>query len=136
MADDTMDSNETLDADGVLRRSLLKAVAAVPLLAAMAARARSFYDGTAAQSCNHQQMLKNVKVPVLLTHHRRAVDPNTGTLIGAISDFQAQKVKELLESAGHTFEYVSLPDAAHAMHQADPERFVGVLRPWAMKLPT
>ena len=41
MADATMDSNETLDADGALRRSVLKAVAAVPLLAAMAARARA-----------------------------------------------------------------------------------------------
>lgn len=39
MAGETMDSNETLDADGALRRSVLKAVAAVPLLAAMAARA-------------------------------------------------------------------------------------------------
>jgi len=97
--------------------------------------ARSFYDGTASQSCNHQQMLRKVKVPVLFTHHRRAVDPTTGMLIGAISDFQAQKVKDLVESAGQKFEYVSLPDAAHAMHRADPERFVGVLRPWAMKLP-
>jgi pimeloyl-ACP methyl ester carboxylesterase len=97
--------------------------------------ARSFYDGTAAQSCNHQQMLRRVKVPVLFTHHRRAVDPNTGMLLGAISDFQAQKVKELVEGASQRFEYLSLPDAAHAMHQADPERFVGVLRPWAMKLP-
>jgi len=97
--------------------------------------ARSFYDGIAAQSCNHQQMLRKVKVSVLFTHHRRAVDPNTSMLIGAISDFQAQKVKELVEGAGQAFEYVSLSDAAHAMHQADPERFVGVLRPWAMKLP-
>ena len=97
--------------------------------------ARAFYEGSASQSCNHQQMLKTVTVPVLLTHHRRAVDPKTGMLIGAISDFQAQKVKELVEGAGQTFDYVSLPDAAHAMHQADPERFVGVLRPWGLKLP-
>jgi pimeloyl-ACP methyl ester carboxylesterase len=41
MAVDTMDSHETHDADGVLRRSVLKAVAAVPLLAALAARARA-----------------------------------------------------------------------------------------------
>ena len=97
--------------------------------------ARSFYEGTAARNCNHQQMLKHVKVPVLLTHHRRAVDPNTGTLNGAFSEFQAQKVMEILESAGQKFEYVSLPDAAHAMHSADPKRFVGVLRPWAIELP-
>jgi pimeloyl-ACP methyl ester carboxylesterase len=56
-------------------------------------------------------------------------------LSGAISDFQAQKVKELVEGAGQKFEYVSLPDAAHSMHREDPQRFVDVLRPWAIKLP-
>ena len=71
----------------------------------------------------------------MLTHHRRSVDPNTGMLSGALSEFQAQKVRELLEGAGQKCDYVSLPDAAHAMHQADPARFVSVLRPWAMKLP-
>ena len=97
--------------------------------------ARAFFEGTASQSCDHRRMLERVKVPVLLTHHRRAVDPKTGMLIGAISDFQAQKTKELVEATGQRFEYVSLPDAAHAMHAADPERFVSVLRPWAMKVP-
>jgi hypothetical protein len=28
--------------------------------------ARAFYEGTAAQSCNHQQMLRKVKVPFCL----------------------------------------------------------------------
>jgi pimeloyl-ACP methyl ester carboxylesterase len=97
--------------------------------------ARAFYEGTVGKSCDHQQMLRKVKASVLFTHHGRTIDPKTGMLIGAISDLQAQKVKELVEGAGQKFEYVSLPDAAHAMHQADPERFVGVLRPWAMKLP-
>jgi pimeloyl-ACP methyl ester carboxylesterase len=98
--------------------------------------ARSFYEGLASRNCSHEQMLRRVKVPVLLTHHRRAVDPNTGMLSGALSDFQALKVKELLEGAGQKCEYVSLPTAAHAMHQADPARFVSVLRPWAMALPS
>jgi pimeloyl-ACP methyl ester carboxylesterase len=97
--------------------------------------ARSFYEGAVTRNCDHRQMLQRVKVPVLFTHHRRTVEPNTGMLIGALSDFQAQKVKELVESAGQRCDYVSLPDAAHAMHSADPPRFVGVLRPWAMKLP-
>ena len=96
---------------------------------------RAFYEGTVAQSCDHERMLKKVKVPVLFTHHGRTINPKTGMLIGALSDLQAQQVKTLVEGAGQKFEYVSLPDAAHAMHQADPERFVGVLRPWAMKLP-
>lgn len=97
--------------------------------------ARAFWEGTVAKSCDHQQMLRKVKVPVLFTHHGRTIDPKTGMLTGALTDLQAQKVKELVEGAGQKFEYVSLPDAAHAMHQADPARFVGVLKPWAMKLP-
>jgi len=64
-----------------------------------------------------------------------ARDPATGVLIGAISDSQAGKVKELITSAGRSFEYVSLPDTAHAMHQADPARFAQVLTAWAKKLP-
>jgi pimeloyl-ACP methyl ester carboxylesterase len=96
--------------------------------------ARSFYEGAASRNCDHQQMLRHVKVPVLLTHHRRSIDPRTGMLSGALSDFQAQKIRELVEGAGQKCDYVSLPDAAHAMHNADPERFVRVLRPWAMKL--
>ncbi len=80
-------------------------------------------------------MLAQVKVPVLFTHHARAIDPATGQLSGAISDLQAAKVREIVTAAGQPFEYVSLPDAAHAMHQADPARFAQVLTTWAKKLP-
>ncbi|MFT3723251.1 MAG: alpha/beta hydrolase [Hyphomonadaceae bacterium] len=96
---------------------------------------RAFYEGTVAQSCDHERMLKKVKAPVLFTHHTRIIAPGTGMLIGALSDLQAQMVKTLIEGAGQTFDYVSLPGAAHALHQADPDRFVGVLKPWALKLP-
>jgi hypothetical protein len=41
----------------------------------------------------------------------------------------------LVEAAGAPFEYASLPDAAHAMHAADPERFAGIVSQWAKKLP-
>jgi len=97
--------------------------------------ARAFLEGTVAQSCPHERILSQVKVPVLFTHHARAIDPATGQLSGAISDLQATKVKELVTAAGQSFEYVSLPDAAHAMHQADPARFAQVLTAWAKKLP-
>ena len=80
-------------------------------------------------------MLKRVKVPVLFTHHARRVDEHSGALGGAISDLQAMKVKEIVERAGAQFDYVSLPDAAHAMHNADPERFARILTDWAHKLP-
>ena len=97
--------------------------------------ARAFLEGTVGQSCPHERMLAQVKVPVLFTHHARAIDSATGQLSGALSDLQAAKVKEIVTSAGQRFEYVSLPDAAHAMHQVDPARFAQVLTTWASTLP-
>jgi pimeloyl-ACP methyl ester carboxylesterase len=97
--------------------------------------ARAFLEGTVAQSCPHERMLAQVKAPVLFTHHARAIDPATGQLSGAISDLQAAKVREIVTAAGQRFEYVSLPDAAHAMHQANPARFAQVLTTWARTLP-
>jgi len=97
--------------------------------------ARVFWEGTVAASCRHERMLADVKTPVLLTHHARHVDDATGRLMGALTDFQAEKAAEVIKAAGAPFEYLSLPDAAHAMHQADPSRFAGVVRDWANKLP-
>jgi pimeloyl-ACP methyl ester carboxylesterase len=97
--------------------------------------ARAFLEGTVGQSCPHERMLAQVKVPVLLTHHGRAVDPATGQLSGALSDLQAAKLREIVTAAGQRCEYVSLPDAAHAMHQVDPARFAQVLTKWARALP-
>jgi pimeloyl-ACP methyl ester carboxylesterase len=97
--------------------------------------ARAFLEGTVGQSCPHERMLAQVKVPVLLTHHARAVNPSTGQLTGAMSDVQAAKVREIVTAAGQPFEYVSLPNAAHAMHQADPARFAQALTTWARTLP-
>jgi pimeloyl-ACP methyl ester carboxylesterase len=96
---------------------------------------RAFWEGTVAQSAPHHAMLMRVKVPVLFTHHARMIDEKNGTLIGAISDLQAAKVRELVEGAGQPCEYVSLPDAAHAMHAADPARYADVLTGWARSLP-
>ena len=46
---------------------------------------RAFWTGTVAASCDHERMLRSVKVPhVLLTHHFRVVAESTGTLIGAM----------------------------------------------------
>jgi pimeloyl-ACP methyl ester carboxylesterase len=95
---------------------------------------RAFWEGTVAQSCRHERMLASVKVPVLLTHHARHVDPDSGRLIGAISDLQAARVGEIIAAAGQPYTYVSLPDAAHAMHAADPPRFAEVLGKWAKSL--
>lgn len=95
---------------------------------------RAFVEGDVARSCPHDRMLAQVKVPVLFTHHGRKIDPNTGVLSGAISDFQASKVRELVTAAGQPFEYVDCPDAAHTMHANDPPRYAKILTDWAKKL--
>ncbi|WP_332770822.1 alpha/beta fold hydrolase [Phenylobacterium sp.] len=97
--------------------------------------ARAFYEGTVAASCPHDLMLAKVKVPVLLTHHSRTVDEATGHLAGALTDLQARQAGGIVKKAGQRFDYVSLPDAAHAMHAAQPERFATVVRDWAGTLP-
>ena len=92
--------------------------------------ARAFWTGTVAQSCDHVAMLKAVKVPVLFTHHFRRVD-ETGLLMGAIADVQAEKVRELIEGAGQPFDYRSFPTMGHAMHSQDPKLFADTLSEWA-----
>lgn len=98
--------------------------------------ARAFVEGRMSLSCPHDRMLSRVKVPVLFTHHARVVQEKTGMLIGAISDFQAERVVDLVKSAGQEITYMSLPDAAHALHAADPQRFAKVLIDWAETLPS
>ena len=97
--------------------------------------ARAFHEGTVAQNCPHEMMLSKVKVPVLITHHARMIEPKSGHLIGALSDMQVGKVREIITGAGQPVEYVSLPDAAHILHQTDPQRFADVLTAWAKSLP-
>ncbi|WP_198961536.1 hypothetical protein [Pseudonocardia sp. MH-G8] len=80
-------------------------------------------------------MLRQVKTPVLLTHHRRSVDPEAGNLMGAISDQQAARARQLMEGAGVRVGYESIPDAAHVMHQADPVTYTEILRRWTTTLP-
>jgi pimeloyl-ACP methyl ester carboxylesterase len=92
---------------------------------------RAFWTGTVAASCDHARMLKNVKVPVLFTHHFRHVDAATGVLMGAISDMQAARVKELVTDAGQRFEYKSFPQMGHSMHGQDPALFAATLIEWA-----
>lgn len=96
---------------------------------------RAFVQGTVAVNCPHHRMLAQVRTPMLLTHHMRMVDPATGALFGAISDFQVEKVRELVTAAGQPFELVQAPDAAHSMHAADPPRFAEILSNWADTLP-
>jgi pimeloyl-ACP methyl ester carboxylesterase len=92
---------------------------------------RAFWTGTVAASCDHERMLRDVKVRnVLLTHHFRVVDENTGTLMGALADVQAARVRELLRGAGASVDYRSFPTVAHSMHGTQPDLYVGTLLGW------
>jgi len=96
---------------------------------------RAFWTGTVAASCDHERMLAGVRVPVLFTHHFRRIDEATGTLMGASSDLQAGRARELVEAAGQPFEYRSFPEMPHAMHAADPALFARTVTEWALALP-
>jgi pimeloyl-ACP methyl ester carboxylesterase len=96
--------------------------------------ARAFSTGTATASCDHARMLESVRVPVLFTHHFRQLEANTGALMGAISDVQVQRVRELVTAAGQPFDYFSFPEMAHQMHEQDPELFTRLIVEWAAKL--
>ena len=79
-------------------------------------------------------MLRAVKVPVLFTHHFRHVDPATGLLMGASSDTQAGRVRELLVAAGVAVDYRSFETMGHSMHGQDPRLFVDTLLDWSATL--
>lgn len=97
--------------------------------------ARAFYEGTVCANCPHDIMLKQVKTPVLITHHMRHENPETGVLgPGALSDAQARRVRQLIESAGQRCDYQDHPTALHMMHQFDPELFTKVVVEWAATL--
>jgi pimeloyl-ACP methyl ester carboxylesterase len=95
---------------------------------------RAFSTGTVAASCDHERMLRSVNVPVLFTHHFRHVDPDSGALIGAISDLQAHRVRQLLGEAGVAVDYRSFDSMGHSMHGQDPRLFTDTLLDWATKL--
>ena len=92
---------------------------------------RAFWTGSFYAACDHERMLTAVKVPVLLTHHFRTIDETTGALLGAISDLQVDRVRQLVTEAGNPFEYVSLPTTPHSFHGHDPRLYVDTLRKWA-----
>ncbi len=95
---------------------------------------RAFWEGTVAASCDHARMLASVKVPVLLTHHFRAVDERTGTLMGALSDLQAARAVELIRAAGQPVDVRSFPSMGHSLHGQDPRLFTDTLVDWAGRL--
>lgn len=94
----------------------------------------AFAGGRASLSCDHENLLRHVKVPVLFTHHFHDVDPETGHLAGAISDQQVERVRHLVAAGGNTFTYRAFPSMPHAMHSHDPVTFVHTLTEWLTTL--
>jgi pimeloyl-ACP methyl ester carboxylesterase len=95
----------------------------------------AFWTGAFYGACDHDRMLRSVKVPVLFTHHLRIIDEASGALLGASSDLQVERVRQLVTDAGQPFEYVSLPEMPHSFHGADPQAYVETLVGWADTLP-
>jgi pimeloyl-ACP methyl ester carboxylesterase len=95
---------------------------------------RAFWTGSVAASCDHERMLRSVKVPVLLTHHMRMVDEATGRLMGAMSDLQAARAQALLAEAGVPVTYREFPTSGHQMQATEPDVYVDALLEWAATL--
>lgn len=95
---------------------------------------RAFVSGTATASCDHVTMLERVHVPVLLTHHFRTVDAQTGRLTGASSDDQARRARELVTAAGQPIDYRSFPETPHSMHEHAPKQYVETVLDWVATL--
>jgi pimeloyl-ACP methyl ester carboxylesterase len=95
----------------------------------------AFVSGRATLNCDHENMLSRVKVPVLFTHHFHVVDADTGNLMGAISDQQIDRARQLVEATGNTFTYRSFPSMPHSMHGHDPATYVATIREWLTGLP-
>jgi pimeloyl-ACP methyl ester carboxylesterase len=92
---------------------------------------RAFWTGTVGAACDHERMLRSVTAPaVLLTHHRRFTDEDTDVFLGALSDQQAERIRQLLEAAGVDVTYRSFPDVGHSMHGEQPELYVTTLLDW------
>lgn len=96
----------------------------------------AFFSGRVSVNCDHEAMLAQVKVPVLFTHHFHFVDPDTGNLLGAISEQQVAHVQRLIEGAGNSFTLRTFPETPHSMHGADPKTYAATLTEWLAELQT
>lgn len=95
--------------------------------------ARAWATDVANAGCDHATMLAQNRVPVLLTHHFHLTDPDTGRLMGAMTDIQARQARRLLAVTGRPVTFTSL-DATHTMHDPEPDRYFAILTEWASGL--
>lgn len=90
----------------------------------------AFVSGTATAASDHETLLSQVRVPVLFTHHFHVVDEATGTLMGAISDQQVHRVRQLVTAAGNELTYRAFPPMPHSMHGFAPDTYAQTLLEW------
>ncbi|WP_029896663.1 alpha/beta hydrolase [Nocardia brasiliensis] len=95
--------------------------------------ARAWVTDVANAGCDHATMLAQNRVPVLLTHHFHLTDPDTGRLMGAMTDIQARQARRLLAATGRPVTFTSL-DAPHTMHDPEPDQYFELLIEWASGL--
>ncbi|MEU3437629.1 alpha/beta fold hydrolase [Streptomyces sp. NPDC006863] len=95
--------------------------------------AQAWADDTANAGCDHATMLAQNKVPVLLTHHFHMTDPDTGQLMGAMTDIQAVQARRLLGTTGQPVTFTPL-DAPHTMHEPMAQQYVDVITEWIKTL--
>jgi pimeloyl-ACP methyl ester carboxylesterase len=97
---------------------------------------RACATGTISAGCDHGRMLRQVRCPVLLTHHSWEIDEATGNLNGALAGQQARRVQELITAAGQPITYRTFPTMPHSMHRTDPALYARTLLEWASRLPS
>jgi hypothetical protein len=57
-------------------------------------------------------------------------------LRGAMTDQQAARVQQLVQSAGQQVEFHVFLEMPHSMHGTDPDRYASLLMEWAARLPS
>ena len=86
-------------------------------------------------SCDHERMLRSVKVPGAASPTTSAsIDEPTGALMGASSDLQAATGPGAPHRRGSAVRVRRLPTTAHSMHGTDPQLYVDTLTGWVDKL--
>ena len=96
--------------------------------------AKACVSGSMSGGCDHARMLSAVRTPVLFTHHFNRIDDVTGRLVGASTEQQVDRARQLIQEAGQHFTYRSFPDMPHSMHGADPGLFSSLVIEWVQSL--
>lgn len=97
--------------------------------------ARAYRTGSASAACDHRHMLASAHAPMLYTHHFRRTYPPSGLFLGAATEEQVEFTGQLItDQGGQRFDYISLPDAHHSLHAAEPQQYVDILTTWLTEI--